>query len=283
MIEIRPTEASPEGLAAVAELLRQRFPRAAQITPSYLAWTYRENPEGAALAFDAREGGRIVAHFAATPMRTRLGGQVERGLLTQHAATAPGFEGRGLFKALVLHTLSAGAEAGFGHAVAFANAQSRFAFVERLGFCDLRTLDVRVGVGPLPQPSGRSPASWERLWDARGLAWRVARPDRPYRAIARREGARIVCASGYPGIEAVLARVAAPDLPPDLPTAERRAPLRVWLGLEPDLRWRGRAYLPLPLRLRPAPLHFAFRDLRGASRRPEPAALRVQAIDFDAY
>jgi hypothetical protein len=37
------------------------------------------------------------------------------------------------------------------------------------------------------------------------------------------------------------------------------------------------------VRLRPAPLHFAFRDLRGFDRSPDPATLRIQALDFDAY
>jgi hypothetical protein len=202
MIEIRPSDPSPAGLAAVATLLRERFPRAAQISPAYLAWTYRESPEGPALAFDAREGERLVAHFAATPLRARVGGRLERGLLTQHAATAAGFEGRGLFQALVVRTLAEGAAAGFGHALALANASSRFAFIERLGFRELRTLDVRVGIGPHPAPARRSPASWERVWDARSLAWRLARPDRPYRAVVRGESARILCASGYPGIQA---------------------------------------------------------------------------------
>ena len=283
MIEIAPSDPSPAGLAAVAALLRPRFPRAAQISAAYLAWSYRENPEGPALAFDAREDGRIVAHFAATPLRARVCGRLERGLLTQHAATAPGFEGRGLFQALVERALSDGAAKGFGHALAFANANSRFAFVARLGFQELRALDVRVGIGPGPAPAARTPASWERVWDARSLAWRLARPDRPYHAAVRGEQARILCASGYPGIQAEVARVARADLPAGLPPAPRTAPLRVWLGLDPDLRWRGHAYLPVPVRLRPAPLHFAFRDLGGSGRTPGPAALRVQALDFDAY
>jgi GNAT superfamily N-acetyltransferase len=283
MIEIAPSDLSPAGLAGLAALLRRRFPRAVQITPAYLAWTYLRNPEGAALAFDAREGGRLVAHFAATPLRARIGGAIERGRLTQHAATEPGFEGRGLFQALVRRALAEGAATGFGHALAFANAQSRFAFIERLGFRDLCRLDVRVGVGPTPEPTGSSPASWERLWDAPGLAWRLARPDLPYRARVRGALARVYCASGYPGIDAEVARIALALLPPGVPTAPRAAPLRVWIGLDRDLSWRGRAYLPLPRRLRPAPLHFAFRDLRAAERAPQPAALRVQALDFDAY
>jgi len=283
MIEIRPTQTSAAGLAPVAALLRRRFPRAAQISAEYLAWTYRENPEGAALAFDAVDGGRIVAHFAATPMRARVLGREERGLLMQHAATEPHHEGRGLFKALALRALAAGAEQGFGHAIALANARSRFAFVERLGFTMLRPLDVRIGVGAAPEPHERGAASWERVWDARSLAWRLARPDRPYRALMRGERGRILCASGYPGILAELASLPADDLPAGLPRPRGIAPLRVWLGLDPDLAWSGSAFVPLPPALRPAPLNFTFRDLRMQGRVPDAARLRVAALDFDAY
>jgi predicted N-acetyltransferase YhbS len=283
VIEILPTDTSDAGLAPVAALLRRRFPRAAQISAAYLAWTYRENPEGPAFAFDARDGERVVAHFAATPLRARVCGSEERGLLTQHAATEPGFEGRGLFKALVERALAAGAERGFAHAIALANANSRFAFVERLGFRMLRALDVRIGVGPPPEASGRTAASWERIWDARALAWRLARPDRPYRGERRGDGTRVLCASGYPALLADLGRLPAGALPADLPPPPRGRWLRVWLGLDPDLRWSGRAYLPVPTRLRPAPLHFTFRDLRGGDRVPDAERLRVAALDFDAY
>src|SRR5262249_60738161 len=170
-----------------------------------------------------------------------------------------------------------------GARLPLAKPTRRLGFVGRLGLRALRALDVRVGIGPGPDPGRRSPASWERLWDARSLAWRLARPDRPYRVSRRGATARILCASGYPGIAAEVARIAGSDLPPGLPPAAHTAPLRVWLGLDPDLRWSGHAYLPVPMRLRPAPVHFAFLDLRGAERAPDPAALRVQALDFDAY
>jgi hypothetical protein len=282
MIEIQPTDASAAGLERVAALLRRRFPRAAQISPAYLAWSYRENPEGPALAFDASDGGRLVAHFAATPLRARVEGRAETGLLMQHAATEAGFEGRGLFKSLAGRALAAGAERGFGHAVAFANANSRFAFAERLGFRLIRCLEVRIGGGPLPEASGHTPASWERVWDARALAWRLARPDRPYRAAVRGGRARVLCASGYPPILAELCSLPASALPAGLPPARRSGP-SVWLGLDPDLRWAGRCFVPVPQALRPAPLHFAFRDLAGGGRAPDAARLRVAALDFDAY
>jgi GNAT superfamily N-acetyltransferase len=283
MIEIRPTDASAAGLETLAALLRRRFPRATQISAAYLAWTYRQNPEGHALAFDAWDGSRLVAHVSATPLRGRIEGREERALLIQHVVTESGFEGRGLFKALVERALAEGTGGGFGHAIGIANASSRFALVERLGFQCVRPLDVRVGIGAGPEPQHSSQASWERVWEPRTLAWRLERPDRPYRADVRRGRARILCASGYPGILADLGAHPADALPGGLPRPRSAAPLRVWIGLDPDLDWSGRAYAPLPPALRPAPLHFIFRDLRCEGRSPDRARLRVAALDFDAY
>jgi len=283
MIEIRPTDTSAEGLEAAAALLQRRFPRAAQVSAAYLAWTYRDNPEGQACAWDAWDGARLVAHVSATPMRGRIEGSEERALLIQHVATESGFEGRGLFKALVERALAEGAGRGFGHAIGIANANSRFALAERLGFQMFRPLDVRIGVGASPEPRRSSPASWERVWDPRTLAWRLARPDRPYRAVVRRGRAHVLCASGYPGILADLGAHPADALPGGLPPPRGSALLRVWIGLDPDLDWHGRAYAALPPALRPAPLHFMFRDLRSEGRSPDGARLRVAALDFDAY
>ncbi len=283
MIEIRPTDSSSEGLESVAALLRRRFPRAAHLSAAYLAWTYWDNPDGRAFAWDAWEGARLVSHVSATPMRVRVEGSEERALLIQHVATEGSFEGRGLFKALVQRALAEGSGRGFGHAVGLANANSRFALVERLGFQRIGPLDVRIGVGPRPEPQQRTTASWERIWEPRSLAWRLARPDRPYRAAVRNARARILCTSGYPGILADLGTHPADALPRGLPPPRKSAPLRVWIGLDPDLEWRGRAYVGLPPALRPAPLHFIFRDLRSEGRSPDRARLRVAALDFDAY
>jgi len=283
VIEIRPTEHSADGLECVAAMLRRRFPRATHVSAAYLAWTYRDNPEGPACAWDAWERDRLVAHVSATPMRARLEGREERAVLIQHVATERGFEGRGLFKTLVARALAQSVEHGVGHAIGLANANSRFALAERLDFQLIRPLDVRIGIGPGPAPSERSAASWERVWEPHTLAWRLARPDLPYRAVVRRGRARILCASGTPGILADLGAFPAEALPPGLATARVGAGARVWIGLDPDFDWRRRVYVPLPPALRPAPLHFMFRDLRGERRSPDASRLRVAALDFDAW
>jgi hypothetical protein len=281
LIEIAEREPTPAGLEEVAALLRSRIAGAAHVTAAYLEWSYLRNPEGPALAFDAREGGRLVAHVAGMPLRARVEGVEERALFLYHAATATGFEGRGLFKAVIERALGAGAERGFGHAYSLPNANSRFAIVERLGFAPLRPVDVRIGLGVSPEPAARSLASWERIWDARSLAWRLARPGQRYCASFRGARARVFCASGYPGVRVELGAFGADAVPAHLPPPPR-ARLSVWLGVDPDRRWRRRPFLPVPERLRPAPLLLTFRDLRG-ERVPDPSRLRVVALDFDAY
>lgn len=283
MIELRPTQLEARGLDAAAGLLRRRFPRAPHLTAAYLGWTYRDNPDGRACAWDAWERGSLVAHVSATPMRARLDGAEERAVLIQHVVTERGFEGRGLFKALVERALEEAVRRGFGHAIGIANANSRFALTERLHFASLGALDVRIGVGARPYPSQPRPAAWERIWEPGTLAWRLARPDRPYRARLRRGHAQILCASGVPGILADLGVYREGLVPAPPPAPPGLAFARVWLGLDPDLDWRGRAYLPLPAALRPAPLHVVFRDLGAARRRPDAARLRIAALDFDAY
>lgn len=281
MIELAEWEPSASGLEEVAAFLRRRIAGAAHLTPAYLEWSYRRNPEGPALAIDAREGGRLVAHVAGMPLRARMEGVEERALFLYHAATETGFEGRGLFKAVIERVLATGAERGFGHAYSLPNANSRFAIVERLGFTLLRPIDVRIGLGPSPDPGAPSLASWERIWDARGLAWRLARPGQSYGASLRGGHARISCASGFAGVRAELGRFDADAIPAHLPPPPRARPC-VWLGIDPDRRWRGRPFVRVPGRLRPAPLLFTFRDLRGG-RVPDASRLRVVALDFDAY
>jgi hypothetical protein len=282
MIEVRESRLGPDVLAEAAALLRRRIAGAEHVTPAYLEWSYCRNPEGPGIAIEARDGSRLVAHVAAMPLRARVDGAEERALFLYHAATETGYEGRGLFKAVIERVLAIGAERGFAHAYSLPNANSRFAIIERLGFSLVREIDVRVGVGETPEPPSRSPASWERIWDARTLAWRLARPGKTYLAHARGGSARVLCASGYPGILAELGSFAATDLPAGLASPSPMRPLRVWLGIDPDRRWRGRPFVALPARLRPAPLLFTFRDLCG-SRVPDASRARVVALDFDAY
>lgn len=262
-------------------MLAEAFPRARHLDPRYLAWDYAENPAGRAIAFDALEAGRPIAHLGARALRARLAGRSERGLLIHHAATLPEARGRGLFTALGDAILRAGAEAGFGFVLAVPNGRSVALFERRLGFQYLGTLDVRVGLASAaPDRRPAPPLALEPEWDAAGVAWRVRRPGSAYRA-RRSGGSCRLHARAAPGVWLEVAELPEALVPADVPELATWSPLRAWIGLDPARRsgWQ----LPVPVRLRPAPLHLVFRDLGEGARRLHARRIRLCAFDFDAF
>ena len=283
MLEIRPFDPSPEGLSEVAALLAEMFPKATHVNAAYLDWSYNANPLGAALGYNAYAGDRLVAHFASQPMRARIEGREDRGLLTQNAATLPEFMGKGLFTRLVERTMDAGAAAGFGFALALANTNSLHAFVNKLDFQQAGALDVKLGAGPTPPGDASVDLQFEPIWDEKSIAWRLARPGIRYQAKRRDDRCQIYVPSGILGISVEFAAFPAALVPESLPALSTANPIRVWLGLDPTRAWSRTAYFDIPMRLRPAPLNFTIRDLSQRNRRFDGDRVRFQAIDFDGY
>ncbi len=283
MVELRRCELAPAALGEVADLVRRVIPRARAIDAGFLAWDYQRCPVGPAVGINAYENGALVGHIAGTPFRAQLAGREERGLNLHHAVTEPAFGGRGIFKDFVRAVLEAGAADGYGFVVGLPNANSTFGVVERLGFQLVRSLDVKLGVGPAPERDDAVQPEFARLWNEPELAWRLARPGALYRV--QRRGARsgVFAPAGLPGAAAELGAYASAWLPATLPESRSPGPLRIWAGLDPARRWSRRPYLDLPRRLLPAPLNFVFFDLTGAGRRLDPASLRVDLLDFDAF
>jgi GNAT superfamily N-acetyltransferase len=285
MPDIRPFEPTPAGLADLSQLFRTCFPFGAHMDADYIDWTYRGNPDGRTIALDARVDGGLAAHFALTAFRARVRGVQELGVQIQHAATHPAHRGRGLFVSLVERALELAAQAGYGFAVGLPNFASTRTFCGRLGFLFVAPLDVRIGVGAAPRrrPRAGRALEFERIFGADALAWRLARPDRPYRA--RRDGGcvRVFSARGVRGIPVELGTYPQALVPRDLPPFAAKHPLRAWIGLDPERSWRGRPHLKLPLRLRPAPLNLVFRDLTGARRALDPRRVRADMLDYDPF
>jgi len=283
MVELRRCELAPAALAEVAALVRRVIPRAREIDADFLDWDYARCPVGPAVGINAYADGALVGHIAGTPFRALVGGREERGLNLHHAVTEPSFGGRGIFKGFVRAALEAGAAEGYGFVVGLPNANSTFGVVERLGFQLVRPLEVRLGVGPAPDRDETVRPSFARCWNAEELAWRLARPRARYRAQPRGARASVFAPAGFPGGVAELATVPSEWLPRSVPRTSSPGPLRLWAGLDPGRRWARRPYLNLPRRWLPAPLNFVFFDLTGAGRRLDPAGLRVDLLDFDAF
>ncbi len=284
MYDIRPVDLSDDGLQAAENLFRAAFPHAPHLRVPYLDWQYRRNPEGLAIGFEAfAPDGTLAAHYVCLPVTMTVDGQQQPALLSLNTATHPNHQRKGLFKQIASATYEAGAANGRQLVVGVANANSVKGLIGSLGFSTLGTLDVRLGLG-LPRREPES-AAVERTWSPSALAWRLGNPVSPYRLSTHHQSLIVEANSGRAGIEAILAILPGMTAPANTPrtTRPRRNPLHVYLGLDEALRWRGCLYAPLPMKLRPAPLHMILLEL-GSLRVPrERSAWRFQALDFDPY
>jgi GNAT superfamily N-acetyltransferase len=267
-------------------LLQLAFPNAAHVTREYLRWEYTRNPDGNALGFDAFDADRLVSHCVVQPLRARLFGKEVCGVLSLNAVTDPDYQGRGSYFELARRTYDLAREQGYAFGVAVTNDRSTSGFVSKVDFQVIRPLDVRVGVGTVAHRPLAAALDFEKLWSPEALAWRLASPTIPYRLGGNRDSLAVYAPSGRRGIAVQLA-----DLPSDARPAVERAgvtagatsPLRLWVGLDPDVAWGRSAYVPVPLALRPSPLNMIFLDLANRGRIPEPGRLRWRAIDFDDF
>ncbi|HZH44649.1 MAG TPA: GNAT family N-acetyltransferase [Lysobacter sp.] len=272
-------------LSEYVELFRACFPSAGKLAdPAYLRWLYAENPTGPVIGFNAREGGRLVAHYVCVPVPLELDGKRVRALLSLNTATHPDFQGRGLFTRLAELTYRAGAEEGARLVYGVANANSTPGFVRKLGFALVAPLEARIGLGPL----GRF--DWERVgrarfrlaWPAEQLEWRLRNPAGPVRIQPLSDGSvGYVAATGRPLVHA-WAQAPRPEMLHLFARSGSLPAVRVWLGLMPAGAGRFGLYPDLPRRLRPSPLNLIVRGL-DAPLAVAGDEVFFNFLDFDAF
>ena len=292
MIETRPLDLSPGGLAECARLIRTAMPRTTYATEAFLDWQYNRNPAGKALGWNAYEGDTLVSHCAVQPLCARLFGSSVRGVMSLNAASHPGFRKKGLYFELVNKTYERAREEGFAFGVAVTNDASTPGFIRDVGFQLVGPLAVRLGVGPMPRPRGAIAVDLEHEWELRSLAWRRAPPHKSYRLVADGDGYSVRGPAPYAGVEVVMGEIEAEvgrELAAELASASGQAAssslalAHLWVGLDARVRWLPSLYVNLPMRLRPSPLNLIFLDLTGQGRRLDPARVRWSALDFDTF
>jgi GNAT superfamily N-acetyltransferase len=276
---LEPLRFGTPDLEQVSGLLRLVFPKALHLTPDYLAWLYTANPDGEAVGFSAFAGEVLVGHLAGMALPARLEGEARRGLLLLNSAVHPQHRRRSLMSRLSEAIFAEGARRGFSFSISTGNRWSSKPLLTR--YTQIGRLEARIGFGwPRPGRHGASP-SFERLWSEEALRWRLANPEARYQVRRHEDGISVSADSGLPGIAALLyhgpgeVRLAGEGPAP--------GPLRLWLGLDPGLDWRGSSFLPIPEWLRPSPLNLFFRDLTGGGFAPEADRLIFRTLDFDAY
>lgn len=284
-MELRPSATNGQLLAQYQNLFASCFPDAKHLDAAYLSWLYQANPAGQVVGFDAWDGDVLAAHYVCVPADACLHGKPARVLLSLNTATAPAYQGKGLFTKLACATYDRGAEQGFDAVYGVANANSTPGFLKKLGFDLLTPLDAVIGVGNLPYTSikaAREASSFHRQWDQAALEWRLRNPARPYRMV--RSGAR-ACAQADTGRVGLHAWAEVEDLQADprtLPSASWG--LRLHLGLTPkSARTRGAGWFDVPDRFRSSPLNLIFKPLAASTTPPRPGSILFTQLDFDAF
>ena len=277
--QFSPIVCDDSGLAAMSTLLLGVFPRARQLTPAYLRWLYRENPDGEALGLNAFHGGRLVGHCAGVPLVATIDGEARRGIILVNAAVDRDHRRKNITRRTTDPMFEQAAAAGYDFAISTGNRYSTLPLLTR--FEMVGRLDARIGVGS-PRRTEPAPApSFERDWSGAALRWRLANPEGRYSVRHRAGTLSVIAATGTPGIGAVL--FDGPDRWVPDESGPSPAPLRVWLGLDPAMRWSRSAFLPIPSRLRPSPLNLLYKALSGQGYLPDPSRIVFRALDFDPY
>ncbi len=277
---IRPVGTGDAEIATMASLLRAVFPDAEHFTEEVLQWQYRANPDGPVVGMNAWLGNELAAHYVTIPLVARVKGLEDKGLLSLNTATHPAHQGKGLFTKLANATYAMGAEQGFGFVVGVANANSTHGFTKKLGFQLVSPLRAMIGVGPLPLTTGHK-VEYEHLWSPAAMAWRLRHPAYQYRTKRSGEHQLILSMRSQYGARYAMgayAKLSAHGLVPEETASVMR---KVWIGLDPDMRWVAAPYVNIPMRFRPSPLNLIFRDLSGKGRTLDPVSVRFQAMDFD--
>lgn len=284
-MELSYRPASPDQTHRYEALFRECFPGAVHLGAAYLRWLYAENPDGTVVGFDAWDGDVLAAHYVCIPARARIEGRSCPVLLSLNTASAPAYQGRGLFTRLAGLTYERAAGLGYRAVYGVANANSTPGFVRKLGFTLVCPLEAKVGLGR-PSPEGWSQlvqrAQFSREWSAEALAWRLRNPSSPVRAQGHGDGATFRAATRWPLVTACAEGPSGESLP-TLSGTGVTGLAQVFVGLFPAGTQRSRSYADIPGFLRPSPLNLIYRDLQQPDFRLDPARALISFLDFDAF
>jgi GNAT superfamily N-acetyltransferase len=86
---------------AIRELLAATLPGNPKTDARVMQWQYHDSPYGEAVRWVWDLAGRIVGCYAALPVPMMIGGTRSKGVISADAATAPDFQGRGLFSRII--------------------------------------------------------------------------------------------------------------------------------------------------------------------------------------
>lgn len=281
-IQVLPLSGDGDEIALIHELFRSVWPKAHHLTTEYIDWQYNQNPLGMAVGFNAWHRGRIVGHYAAQPLSGQIHGQPpEKGLLSLNTSIHEEYRGKNLFQRLAKSTYKAAVDLGCSFVVGVANQNVTLLRERLLRFQVVCPLQVKIGLGH-PTLKDPAPLDFYRCWSDECLNWRINPPNLFYGRASGRDSV-LMAATGQFGIWAELIMDYNRKIFEKMPAVHPRNPIRLWIGLDPQLDWRQTLRINLPMRFRQSPLNLVFKDLTDKERQLDPAKVKFSVLDFDAY
>ena len=275
---------SDDEIEKTASLLTLVWPNS-DFSREYLYWLYCENPAGSAETYNVWDKGQIVAHYAAIPVKAKLFGNNEKGLLSLNTAVHPLHRGKGYFKTLATRTFEDAHASGANFVVGVANANSTVLFRRQLRFQLVCPLSVKIGLGSIKHLSKQVKEEQEYVQslDEQTLAWRIKKPGTKYRFIERNDSLSILCDTGRYGIWAIMNKVESSKIDMPHPPPYRWNPFTLWIGLDSSCDWKNSLYINLPDRFKASSLNLVFKDLSGHGRTLNSKNILFSLLDFDAF
>jgi hypothetical protein len=312
------TEQAPQeraDLAETARLLRTVFPIEKFSDARYLEWFYRQNPVGPAIEIDRADNGTRVGHVGGILQEYHSTSGVRRSVFPLNLAVLPRGRGRGLMTEMNEACFDEARRIyGIDMMVGMPNAASTPGYIGRLRFRLVTPLPVELCPPRWPTtPVVESrPVTREYLesdefarlsssldlspgrglshrWTPSLLKWRLASPAASYTVHASPEAVIVTCVEHRAGIRIAVvlktfrrggsARIGANGI---IAAACRHhhAAVALYAGFSATAHVVG---VPLPSRLKPAPLNLIVRRYDDRNGEPDPRLETFELFDFDAF
>ncbi|HEX4339613.1 MAG TPA: hypothetical protein VH062_27085 [Polyangiaceae bacterium] len=298
-----------------ARLLHEVFPIAKFEDARYLEWFYRRNPTGAAIEIDRVEDDLRLGHVGGIPQEYHSTATTRMSVFPLNLAVAESGRGRGLMTEMNEACFEeARRRYGIDMMVAMPNAASTRGYTGRLRFRLVGPLPVVLcppvwpstvvveshhvtadylaspGFDRLAESLSYAPGpALSHRWTAALLRWRLASPASSYAVHASDRAVIVTTVERRAGIPVAVVvktfRRGEPgrvDANGVVAAACRfhRAPVALYGGFSAATRIIG---VPLPDRLRPAPLNLCVRRFDDRDDSPDPRLDTFEMFDFDPF
>lgn len=212
-LEIRPY--APGDEQEILKLFAASFGR--ELDADVWKWRFIDNPSDPGRMFIHLmwDGPVLAGHYAVSPVRMNISGQIRLTALSMTTMTHPDYAGRGVFTTLAESVYNELQRSGYYMVWGFPNHNSHYGFIRRLDWTDVYQVPMlrltRKAVRRAPSSSTRVHEIWrfdddvdelvagaldaEKVWVVRDkdyLTWRyLLEPSQKYTAFGLRESGRL--------------------------------------------------------------------------------------------